>query len=72
MRLRRDSAPVVSMSVIGSPAMMTWRTGSPRSATCFLTDRVKCSALAKNTGASKRKMIISGTCRASGWRFTSW
>ena len=60
MRSRRDSAPVVSMSVMGSPAMITWRTGSPRSATCFFTQREKCSALAKNTGASKRKMSTPG------------
>ena len=71
-RSRSDSAPVVSMSVIGSAAISTRVTGSSRAATCFLTARPKCSALAKKTGASKRKTSSPGTCRASGCRSTSW
>ena len=48
------SAAVVSISVMGSAARMTQRIGSSRRAIAVFNPLEKNSALAKNSGASKR------------------
>ena len=59
------SAAVVSTSVIGSAAMMIHRGGGSVAARLRIASR-NVRALAKNSGASNRKMTQPGSCSAAG------